>query len=89
MQRLRDTFKYPIQNSEGTFSPLMVLHSNAGYYLGRKFTDKKAFEDVGSRESEYFITKKEAEIALETGDFEWRDCFENQRFYEETLRIVL
>jgi hypothetical protein len=47
------------------YSELMVCQSAAGYYLGTMYTDESGFEEPGSRESDYFPSRGEAEIALE------------------------
>jgi len=63
---------------------MMVLHSNAGYYLGRMGWNPNmgGFEEPCSRESDYFTTKEEAEKALK-GGFDLRDCLENNYGYQE------
>lgn len=55
---------------------LKVLHSNAGYYIGR--TDNG---DPYSRESGYYRSYEEAEKELKNG-FEVRDCVENNFAYD-------
>ena len=46
------------------YSQLKVMSSAAGYYLGTEYTNTDGFTQPGSRESGYFITKKQAEHAL-------------------------
>lgn len=76
-----------IQTEDGYYGELQVLQSNAGYYIGRIFYNKDGFQEPGSRESDYFSTKKGAEEALIVG-FVWRDCPENQFLYEENIDEV-
>lgn len=73
-----------IPNKEGHYGPLEVCRSAAGYYIGRIFHDTMGYEEPGSRESDYFWTKEEAETALKEG-FEWRDCGENTYLYEDIV----
>jgi hypothetical protein len=75
-----DALNKPIPKSDGTYSELKVLRSNAGYYIGRTFMTLEGWEDMGSRESDYFKSKEEAEEALTAG-FEWRDASENRFMY--------
>lgn len=69
-----------IQTEDGYYGELQVMQSNAGYYIGRIFHNNDGFEEPGSRESDYFATKEEAEEALKLG-FVWRGCPENQYLY--------
>ena len=51
------------------YSELMVCVSAAGYYLGTMYTDPDStesdvFEEPGSRETDYFLIKDEANLAL-------------------------
>ncbi len=66
--------KYPC--SYGTYSDMQVMQSPAGYYIGTTFEhtsgDYKGLVEPGSRESEYFGSREEAEAAL-------RDMTFNQR----------
>ena len=58
------------------YSELKVMHSNAGYYIGRE-------DEVGapySRESGYYRAFDEANTAL-IEEFEVRDCAENAHAY--------
>jgi hypothetical protein len=73
----------PIQLDDGIYSPLQVMHSAAGYYIGRIFTDKNGMEVPGSRETHYYPTREAAENALLSGNFKFRDCWENERLYNE------
>lgn len=66
------------------YSKLQVLKSNAGWYIGRTYTDKEGFEEPGSRESGYFGTEEDAKKALKFG-FEVRDCMENNAAYDKGI----
>lgn len=55
--------RYP--SDEGKYSDLMVLRSAAGWYVGTVFTHHGGFQEPGSRESEYFATRQEAQDALD------------------------
>lgn len=57
-----------IQDKKG-YSELKVLQSPAGFYIGTIYTDEDGFQEPGSRDSEYFPTKRAAEIALEQNDW--------------------
>lgn len=65
-------------------SELMVMRSNAGYYIGRACLDKRddeyPFEEPYSRESGYFKSEEAAQDALAKG-FVIRDCVENNFAY--------
>ena len=48
------------------YSEMKVLQSAAGYYIGTIYTDPDdGFEEPGSRDSDYFDTREEAEKYLE------------------------
>ena len=79
----RDEKRFHLPGFEGGFlSDLEVLHSHAGYYIGRMHwsPDYGGFVEPGSRESDYFASKAEAEVALK-GSFEPRECVENEAMY--------
>jgi len=83
--------KFPFEASGMKLSQLQVCESANGYYIGRtSWDDEFGFEEPGTRESEYFNTKKDAEDALETGDWYVRQCSENEYLYlqNEALRPV-
>lgn len=68
------------------YSDLKVCRSFAGYYLGRDFVHGPDDEcpglvEPGSRESDYFDTEAEAQLALVRG-FVPRDCSENDHGYD-------
>lgn len=67
---------------DGTYSRLRIMHSNAGYYIGRTYRNNfDECEVPGSRESDYFPTSDAAEKALAEG-FAWRASPENIFLYE-------
>ena len=77
-----DRQKFPHEDSDYFYTDLKVMKSPAGYSLGRTCWDKKCgFEEPLSRESGYFGTKDEAELALKAG-FKVRECLENEHAYE-------
>lgn len=82
----RDPKKFPHKVGGVWYSDKKVLQSGAGYYIGTTCWDTELnFEDSGSRESDYFKTREEAQKALDTMDFEVRECMENQYAYEQGL----
>ena len=76
-----DPAKYPHRSEDGgAYSDLKVMHTMAGYYLGRTFWDEKyGFEEPGSRESEYFRNEEDVMFA------KLRNCPENERAYKNGL----
>lgn len=58
-------------SDKDNYSDLHVMKSNAGWYIGTTYTDPETKEqEPGSRDSDYFLSKKEAEAYLkliETG----------------------
>jgi hypothetical protein len=78
--------------AQGTLnvSTLMVMQSNAGYYIGRSCleTDEDSDDYCGgmhepySRESEYYPTEQAATKAFTEGHVV-RDCVENNYAYEQ------
>jgi len=65
------------------YSKLRVLRSNAGFYLGRIFSEY-GLEYPGTRESDYFKTKEEVVQAVRNGII-LRHCSENLFAYNEGL----
>ena len=54
-----------LEPSETGYSELRVLHSMAGYYVGTVYIDPETgVEEPGTRDSEYFPRKQEAEAFL-------------------------
>ena len=55
-------------------SELMVMHSNAGYYIGRELTTlDDGFVVPYSRDSiEYYPSRSKAQIALDEGSYTLR-----------------
>lgn len=66
----------PSQHAD-EYSELKVMHSNAGYYIGREDETGMPY----SKESCYYPTHKAAEKALTNG-FKVRDCAENNFAYD-------
>lgn len=55
------------------YTELQVLKSPAGYYIGTLYWDAEMkFWDAGSRDSDYYITKEEAEKDLANLNWEQR-----------------
>lgn len=46
------------------YSDLRVLQSGGGWYVGTVYTDADGFQEPGSRDTDYFPTREEAEIYL-------------------------
>ena len=67
------------EESALTISELKVMHSAAGYYIGRSCFDE-GFEEPYSRESGY-MTKEQAEAQLAADSFVVRECAENDYAY--------
>lgn len=60
--------------TEGTYSDLKVMKSNAGWYIGTTFIYKEdGREEPGSRESEYFPNKEMAQDALNMNKWKQRE----------------
>ena len=75
----------PDEEREEGYSKLGVLHSPAGYYIGRMYwavEEYGSFWEPGSRESDYFKTSDDAQKLLDLGEFEVRECPENESSYE-------
>jgi len=74
--------KQATQNNSGGYSDLTVMHSGAGYYIGRSYRDEElGYDEPGSRESDYYSSKSEAQKDLDNGSFAVRDCSENNSAY--------
>lgn len=53
---------YIKSDEKGRYSELKVLSSAAGYYVGTTYTDPDyGFEEPGSRDSDYFKTREQAQ----------------------------
>lgn len=66
---------YVRELANGDVTPLQVMKSNAGYYIGRA-CNEDGFPVPFSRESvEYFATRDDAEFALQTGIWTQRDNY--------------
>lgn len=49
------------------YSELQVLKSAAGFYIGTMFVDPEdGFQEPGSRDSDYFPSREEAQAELDT-----------------------
>ena len=71
----------PICKDNGVYSPLQVLSSPFGWYIGRLFeSDDATMNCVGSRESTFYKDKEGAERALLEGTFD-RDTEEVLSLY--------
>ncbi|NEX60166.1 hypothetical protein G3574_03655 [Noviherbaspirillum sp. 17J57-3] len=53
-------------SQKGRYSPLQVLKSAAGYYIGTIYTDEYGDKEPGSRDSGYFATQEKAQQFLDT-----------------------
>lgn len=49
---------------QGNYTELMVLHSPAGYYVGTMYNNPDGYQEPGSRDSDYFVSKILAEKFL-------------------------
>jgi hypothetical protein len=54
----------PCISDKGGYSDMQVLRSPAGWYIGTIYTGPDGFMEPGSRDSDYFETREEAEQAL-------------------------
>ena len=52
------------QEEKGRYTDLRVLRSAAGYYVGTMYVHPEGWEEPGSRDSDYFASKDEAEAYL-------------------------
>jgi len=78
-----DRKRFPIEQKDCYVSNLQVMNTPAGYYLGRTCWDKEnGFEEPYARETDY-MTREQAEKALASGQYEVRDCPENDLMYSE------
>ena len=74
-----------LSSPEMKVSKLMVMHSHAGYYVGRGCSEKVDPEEYGtewlpqpySRESGYYETEELAQKELDAQSYEVRHCIEN------------
>lgn len=75
---------YPHVIQGDPVSPLRVMQSAAGYYIGRSYFDLEfGFDGPYSRESMYYANKEDAEADLAAKSFEVRDCVENNWAYDK------
>jgi hypothetical protein len=47
-------------SDKGNYTELQVLQSAAGYFVGTLYNDPEGWQDMGSRDSDYFATHAEA-----------------------------
>lgn len=59
-----ESASYLSEEHKTGYSELQVMHSDAGYYIGTVYTDHDGFKEPGSRDSDYFGIKEEAEKEL-------------------------
>lgn len=54
---------------------LQVCHSAAGYYIGRLFfdTDLECWMPWSRNSVQYWLSRQDAQAALDSGKFTWRD----------------
>lgn len=53
------------EDEKECYSDLQVLRSAAGFFIGTIYTDKQGLSEMGSRDSEYFETREQAQTALD------------------------
>lgn len=76
------TDEFPFEASGINYSNLLVMHSAAGFYIGREAWDEEMVCPVpGSRESTYYETQDEAQADLDGNNFQVRQCEENKYMY--------
>lgn len=51
-------------SDKGNYSELQVLRSPAGYYVGTLYNAPEGYQEPGSRDSDYFPTRADAEAYL-------------------------
>ena len=56
---------YIKEADKGNYTELQVLHSNAGYYVGTMYNNPDGYQEPGSRDSDYFNKKEEAQAFLD------------------------
>jgi len=72
----------PIDKDGGIYSALQVLHAHHKWYIGRLFNSHDGtMAGIGTRESEFYDSREEAEKALVNGEFN-RDSEELLKLYE-------
>lgn len=58
---LIENAKYISEHEKKLYSELQILQSNAGWYIGTVYNNPDGFQEPGSRDSQYFLTKEDAE----------------------------
>ena len=59
---------------EARYSPLQVMQSAAGWYIGTSYDSQEGFLEPGSRDSDYYPTKEEADWAFRYLENLWLLC---------------
>jgi hypothetical protein len=77
--------RFPNMIGGDACSDLQVMQSAAGYYIGRSYLDVECgnSEFPYSRESGYYASEGECGHALNSRNFEVRDCVENNSSYDK------
>lgn len=55
---------YITEGEKGNYTELQVLQSGAGFYVGTLYNNPEGYQEPGSRDSDYFRTREEAELEL-------------------------
>lgn len=56
------------------FTELQVMNSAAGYYIGTAYNAIEGYQEPGSRDSDYYATKEEADWAFRYLENLWLLC---------------
>ena len=87
VRRIEERFPHVVGDTR--YSQLQVLSSNAGFFIGRLCWVEEdglpGYQDMGSRETEYFKTREEAQRFLDSDTFDVRGCAENEFAYSQGL----
>lgn len=59
---------------EARYSPLQVMQSAAGWYIGTAYNNEDGWQEPGSRDSDYYATKEEADYAFRYLENFWFLC---------------
>lgn len=62
------------QAERARYSDLQVLKSAAGWYVGTIYTTDEGWQEPGSRDSDYYATKEEADYAFRYLENLWILC---------------
>lgn len=55
---------YIKEEEKGSYTEMQVLQSGAGYYIGTLYNNPEGWQEPGSRDSDYFQTREQAEKHL-------------------------